>query len=129
MATNPLDVHTQTLAQYLAWLQATPGSSTGATNGGNASSSGNSLNPVPVFTWQNVDYSCNYSWHKGSYLDEGGFVVGDQLIIEVLEPMADPGPQKKQLITFQGQSMRIQFIDLAAGKYPKLTCWDPSRGA
>lgn len=123
---NALDIHKQTLSQYLAWLQA---GSTPSNADATATSPNNSLNPVPVFTWKDLDYSCNYSWHKGKYLDQGGLVNQDSLVIEVLEPMADPGPQELEMITFQGKLMRIQFIDLAAGKYPKLTCWDPSRGA
>lgn len=126
MPTNPLVVHQQTLAQYLEWMQ----SGTGVlqpTIGGPESS--NSLNPVPTFNWQGTDYACNYTWHRGFFYEAGGRRPIHQLIIEVLEPMADPGPAEDQLITFQGNPYRIQFIDLAAGKYPKLTCWDPNRGA
>jgi hypothetical protein len=118
---NPLDVHADTLAKYLEWMNASTSSGSG--------SSGNSLIPVPSFIWKGAEYACNYSWNKTKYLNAGGFNPLDLLTIEVLEPMADPGPQEEDAIIFQERTFKIRLIALAAGKYPKLVCYDPALGA
>lgn len=126
MSTTPFQVHAQTLADYLAWLNAQAG-------GGSDPSDPNAT--VPVFTWRNANYACNFSWTEQKYLDQGGYVQTQMLVLEVLEPMpvirADqiPGPAVKDVIQFLNKDFRVEIVKHANGKNPQLTCWDLSRGA
>lgn len=110
------------MASYLAWLN-------------RPQPDGATFMPAPVFTWRGADYSCNYSWSESKFLNEGGYVPEQALILEVLEPMpvvradGQAGPALKDIITFLGKQFRVEIAKQAAGKLPQLTCWDVSRGA
>jgi hypothetical protein len=112
---SAFDVHAASLADYLAWLSSQPGAAV-------------DIVIVPVFTWSSEDYACNYRFVKSKILGAGGYTVMDMLVLEVLETM-DPGPDVEDLITFGGRDFRVMQVELAAGKNPKLTCYDPSKGA
>lgn len=114
MGDTPYDTHQNTLADYLAWL--TQHQSSGST-------------AVPVFTWQGSEYACNYSRLQQRDLGAGGYVPMEDLTLEVLTPMPSPGPQSEQMITFEAKEYRIRTVQTAAGKNPKLVCYDPARGS
>jgi len=114
---TPFDAHADTLADYLGWL----------TFGISATDDLSSI-VAPVFTWQSNEYTCNFSLLQQRDLREGGYTPVDDLVIEVLQPMPEPGPMSEQLITFKGKDYRIRTVKTAAGKYPQLVCYDPARG-
>ena len=126
----PLDIHAETLAQYLKWLN----TSTGGTGTGGPVPEG-APSSVPVFTWMGKDYQCNFGWTERKYFDQGGFVVTSDLVIEVLEPMevkredGVAGPALKDILTFQGRDWRVEVLKHVFGKNPQITCWDPARGS
>ncbi len=92
--------------------------------------------PVPTFTWAGADYRCIFSRHDQHYLNAGGFTPMDDLTLEPLDPLPDPGPQIEDTIllqNFDGQAgsaktFRVRTLKRAAGKPPQLICYDPNRG-
>lgn len=118
---NPLDIHAQVMSEYLNWLLSFNPTTGDFTQTASAT--------VPTFTWKDLTYKCNYSWKKGRYMNQGGLVITDELVLTLLESIPDPGPQPLDVIQFKGQPMRVQFVDLAAGKFPTLTCWSTARGS
>ena len=119
---SPLAVHAATRADYLAWLN-------------NPQPAGETFMPAPVFTWRGADYFCNYSWVESKFLNEGGYVPEQALVLEVLSPMpvvrsdGQAGPALKDAILFMGKSYRVEIAKQAAGKVAQLTCFDASRGS
>lgn len=111
---SPLQVHYDTLSDYLQWML--------------ENQSDEDEFEVPVFTWQNTEYSCNYSWTQQRDLGAGGFIPTDGLVIEPLEPL-DGTPESEQKITFLNREFRIRTVKMAAGKNPTLTCYDPAKGS
>lgn len=120
MPSTPYQVHEDTLSNYLGWLT--------------LFSSGNEAeNLLPgKFTWPipsgGAEYSCNYSLVQQRDLQPGGYTPMDDLVLEVLQPMPEPGPQSEQLVTFKAKNYRIRTVKKAAGKHPQLICYDPARG-
>ena len=116
---NGFTVHADTLANYLDWLNATSTPAEAELE----------ISKVGSFTWQNSDYACNFRLSQKRDLQAGGFIPMDDLVIEVLQEMTEPGPQSEQKVIFKGKSYLIREVRTAAGKYPQLICYDPARGA
>lgn len=89
----------------------------------------------PTFTWKGFDYICTYALTEGQWLDEGGIVPQDALVIQVLaSTLPDPGPQKWDRVTFFCRGMLapkdfwIHGIKRTPGLYVIFQCYDTNRG-